>query len=150
MQSSRALRIKMMQLLAADTATLAQAADPNHVVLLMEPVTPSEALVMADVTPATFDGATPIEVELGTQGEGTDPNTDDGLISILPPADGFRWETTGVTNLPQTIYGFALTNEAQTTLFGAEALEVPIVLTGVNQVVQLPAVQFRELAGCLS
>jgi len=150
MQSSRALRIKMMQLLAADAATLAQAADPNHVVLLMEPVTPSEGLVMADVTPADFTGSTPIEVELGAQGEGLDANTDDGIISILPPVGGWRWETTGTTNLPQTIYGFALTNEAETTLYGAEALETPIVLTGVNQVVQLPAVEFRELAGCLS
>jgi hypothetical protein len=116
----------------------------------MAAVTPSENLVAADVTPATFIGSTPIEVELGAQGEGTDPNNDDGIISILPPVGGFRWETTATTNLPQTIYGFALMNEAQTTLFGAEALETPIVLTGTNQVVQLPEVQFRELAGCLS
>jgi len=150
MQATRALREKAAQLLAADTATLAQAADPNHLVLIAANFLPSENLVAGDLVPATFDGATPLEVELGVQLEGLDPATSDAIITIGPPAGGWRWETTGITNLPQTIYGYALMNEAETTLFGAATLTTPVVLTGINQVINLPAVTFRQLAGSLT
>jgi len=149
MQTSLALREKAAQLLAADTATLAQAADNNVIALVMEPFTPSEGLAVGGLTLATFDGSTPILVGLGAQPEGLDPNTNDGLISLKPPAGGFRFETTGTTNLPQTIYGFALLNEAMDTLFASEALAAPITLTAVNQVINLENVQIRQLANSM-
>jgi len=149
MQATRALREKMAQLLAADAATLAPAADGNMVVLIKAAFTPTEITALADLTLADFDGSTEIECGIGTQPEGLDPNNSDAIISILPPAGGFRFETTGVTNLPQTIYGFALLNNALTVLYGCEQLDTPVVLTGVNQVIELPNVNFRQLAGSL-
>jgi len=150
MQTSRALRELAAQLLAASTTTLAQAADPNHVVLIMEPFTPGENLVAADIEPASFDGSTPIEVELGTQLEGLDPATGDAIITIGPPVGGWRWETTGTTNLPQTIYGVALMNEAETVLFASMAFPEPIVLTALNQVINVNALTIRQLAGSMT
>jgi len=135
MWASRALRMAAMTRLASDTATLAPAADPNHLCLVMSEFTPSEDLVVADVDLATFDGGDPIEVELGTQPSGFEPGTDDSSIDISPPVGGFRWETTGITNLPQTIYGYVLTNEAETTILASAIFDTPFVLTGVNQVV---------------
>jgi len=135
MWASRDLRFAAFSRLASDTATLAQAAAPNHMVLIMEPFNPSEAIVAADLTPATFDGATPLEVVLGTQASGFEPGTDDSRIDILPPIGGFRWETTGITNLPQTIHGYALMNEAQTVVYATAIFETPKVLTAINQVV---------------
>jgi len=140
----------MAQLLAADTATLAQAADANVIALIMEPFTPSESTSFDDLTLATFDGSTPIAVGLGTQPEGLDPNTMDAIISMLPPAGGFRFETTGVTNLPQTIYGYALLNDALDTMLGCELLPEPITLNGVNEVIEIPSPGFRQLANSLT
>jgi len=138
MFASRAIRMAAVTRLASDTATLAQAADPNHMVLIASDFIPSEALVLADVDLASFDGSDPIEIELGAQPSGFEPGTDDSSISFSPPVGGFRWETTGITNLPQTIYGFAVMNEAETTILASELLPTPITLTVVNQVVEIP------------
>lgn len=149
MQSTRALREKMAQLLAADATTLAPAADANIVALVMAAFTPGEGMVVGDLTLATFDGSTPLAAGVGTQPEGLDPNTADAIITIKSPVGGWRWETTGVTNLPQTIFGYALLNDDGTVLLGADTLPDTITLTAVNQVIQLPDVSFREIAGCL-
>jgi len=150
MQATLALREKMAQLLAADTGTLAQAADPNHAVLLKAAFTPGEGVLMADLTPADFDGSTPLECELGTQEEGIDPNTGDAIITLGPPAGGWRWEVTGVTNLPQTIYGIAFTNEAETVLFAMLKFETPIPLSSVNQAINVGPLTLRQIAGSLT
>lgn len=149
MQATRALREAMAQLLAANAATLAPAADGNVVALIKAAFTPSEEIVLADLSLANFDGSTPIEAGTGTQPEGLDPNTNDALITILPPAGGWRFETTGTTNLPQTIYGYALLSNDLATLFATEQLAETVTLTAVNQVVELPSVGFRQLANSL-
>lgn len=138
MFASRAIRMAAVTRLASDTATLAQAADPNHMCLIMSDFIPSEDLVIADVDLATFDGGDPLEIELGVQPSGFEPGSDDSSIDFAPPVGGFRWETTGTTNLPMTIYGFCVTNEAETTLLCSELFDTPIVLTGINQVIDIP------------
>jgi len=149
MIATRALREKMAQLLAADTATLAPATDANLVCLVMATFTPSEQTVAADLTLATFDGSDPIAVELATQEEGLDPLTADAIITLGPPAGGFRWESTGTTDLPQTIYGFALMNEAMTVLLGCQTLPEPVTITAINQVINAGNLNFRQLANTL-
>lgn len=149
MKAIKSLRAQMAFLLAADTTTLAQAADNNMIALIMAPFTPSETLTFASLTLATFDGSTPILVGLGTQPSAYDPLTDDVVISLKPPVGGFRFETTGTTHLPQTIFGFALLNEALDALLAAELLPVPITLTGINQGIDLNDVEIRELANIL-
>lgn len=149
MQSTAALRQAMAILLAADTATLAQAANENIIALVKAAFNPSEDTIAADLTLADFDGSTPLDCALGTQPSGLDPNTNDVIISLEPAAGTFRFETTGVTNLPQTIYGFALLNAAGTTLWACEAFDDPITLTAVNQVIELEEVNLRQLANTL-
>lgn len=146
---TRAVREKAAQLLAADAATLAPAVDANVIALVMAAFTPGENLTLGSLTFATFDGATPLEVGVGTQPEGLDPNTNDALISMLPPVTGWRWETTGTTNLPQTIFGYALVTDGLAVLLASDVLETPIVLTAVNQVVILPALAIRQLANSM-
>lgn len=143
------LREQMAKLLAADTATLAPAALANHVTLLKAPIAPGEGVTIADLTFADFDGSTPIDVTVGAQAEGLDPATSDAIITMSPPVGGFRWETTGVTNLPQTIYGYAMLNSTDGKLWATEALATPITLTASNQVIDLGNVNLREIAGCL-
>ena len=137
MTPTQTLREQAMKLLAADPTTLAPAADANLVKLVKTNFTPSESLVYGDLDFADFDGSTAIECGTGTQPEGLDPGTADSIIDIKAPAGGFRFETTGVTNLPETIYGYALVNNAEDTLLASGLLDTPITLTAVNQVINL-------------
>jgi len=151
MQSSQALREAMVNLLAADAATLAPAAgDENKLALVKTAFVPAETLLIGDVTLADFDGSTPLLVEDGTQPTALDPFTNDSIIDLLPPAGGFRWETTGVTNLPQTIFGYVLMNEAGTTLLASALFDTPIELTAINQRIDVDAAELRIPAGAIS
>jgi hypothetical protein len=143
------LRAKAAILLAADAASLAPATDANKLALIAAPFTPGESLTFADLTLATFDGSTPILVGVGTQPTGFDPNNTDMLIDLLPPVTGFRWETTGTTDLPQTIYGVALLNHAADTLLASERWSTPVTLTAINQRIDAGAPTIRQLANSM-
>jgi hypothetical protein len=147
---TRALREKAMQLLAADAATLAPAVLENVIILVMNDIAPSEETVVGDLDEATFDGYAALDCALGTQPEGLDPANNDSLVDILPAAGMFRWETSGVTNLPQTIYGFALLDSTKATLLACERFEDPVTLTAVNQRVEVGTPQLRQQANSVS
>jgi len=145
-----AIREKMAQLLAADTATLAPSSSPPVVALVMAQFNPSEYLTAGDLTLATFDGSAPIPCQTGPQNEALDPATNDAIIDMVPPVGGWRWETTGTANLPQTIYGFALLKGDLSTVYGAALLPAPVTLSGVNQRLELDAVNFTQRANSVS
>jgi len=149
MWATLALREQMAKLLAADAATLAPAADALQVVLLKNNPPVGENLAFADLQLADFDGSAALEPGVGAQDEGLDPSNNDAIVTMLAPAGGWRWETTGDTNLPQTIYGFALLDHAGTLLLAAETLPTPITLTGVNQQIDIGSVTLRQLANSL-
>jgi hypothetical protein len=149
MKTTAALRAKAAQLLAADTATLAQAANANVIALVMAPFTPGESISIGDLTLATFDGNTPIAVGLTTQPTALDPNTNDMIIDMIPPVTGFRWQTSGVTNLPQTIYGYALLDHTLATIFATDLLPSPVTLTAIDQRVDVGAPNIRQLANSM-
>lgn len=149
MLPTTALFRKFADLVAAEVATLAPATG-NKVALIKAEFTPAKTLVMADLTLADFDGSTPIVCGTGTQPTGDDPGSGDRKIDILPPAGGWRWETTGTTNLPQTIHGFCLMDNAGTTLLGTELLDEPIVLSAADQVLELPDVAYHLLESGVS
>jgi hypothetical protein len=134
-------------LLAADTSTLAPAANPPKVMLVKDPFTPADDLLVADLTEADFDGYAKISCEVAGQLQSTDPLTGDSVVEMKTPLGGWRWETTGVTNLPETIYGFALINNGSTLLYGTELFDTPIVLTASNQTVIIPSVSFSMKLG---
>jgi hypothetical protein len=135
MQTTLALREKAAQLLAADATTLAPATDANKMVLCKANFPETEQVVVGDITPADFDGSTPLLAGTGTQSEGLDPITNAARITIKSPVGGWRWETTGITNLPQTIYGVALMSNDLSVVLAVERFDTPIVLTAVNQVI---------------
>lgn len=150
MQTTLAVREKAAQLLAADATTLAPATDANIVALVKAPFTPLESTVVGDLTLADFDGSTPLACGVGTQAEGLDPNNSDAIITLKAPVGGWRWETTGVTNLPQTIYGYALTNDDGSILLGCATLSTPLTLTAVNQVLDVGPITIRQLANSMN
>lgn len=136
----KALRLKFGTLLAADAATLAPAADANVMVLFMNDIQVNEDLVAADLTEADFTGYAEIAGAVGGQQVGVDPVTGDQVITILAPAGGYRWECTGAPAEPQPIYGYALMNEAKTTLLAATRFDVPITVANVGDFIDIGAV----------
>jgi hypothetical protein len=149
MQSTLALRDKMATLLAADIATLAVAANPNMIVLIKAAFTPGENMPFGSLVPADFDGSSPLAVGLNAQPEALDPATSDSRITLKPPAGGWRWQTSGVTNLPQTIYGVALMVNDLSSYYASQLFPVPIVLTATDQVIDIGPLELLLPAGSL-
>lgn len=150
MQTTLAVREKASQLLAADSATLAPAALANVIALVKAAFLPSEILTIGALTLADFDGASPLACGVGSQAEGLDGNTNDSIITLKSPVGGWRWETTGVTNLPQQIFGHVLLDSTLATVLASESLPTPITLNAANQVHQLGALNIRQLANSMT
>lgn len=136
-----ALRESLGTLLAADTAHLNQAANANVMALIMAPFTPGEDLVIGDLTLATFTGNTPIAQVLGAAQTGLDPATGAQIVTIPPPAGGWRWITGDLVNLPQSIYGYCLCTHALAALVGVTQFATPISLGAAGQEINLGDVQ---------
>jgi len=130
-------------LLAADTATIAPAANPPKLKLSKAAFTPNQNNVPADFTEADFDGYAPIAAIVGAQNVGVDPLTQERLVEMKIPAGGWRWVVTGLTNLPQQIFGAYLTDNAGAIVFGAALFDGPITLDNLPQVVEVGSVTFR-------
>lgn len=132
------LRLALGDALSADTTTLAPAVNANKIALVMADFVPSEGLVAGDLSLATFDGGDPIAGATGAQLVGVDPVTGQQVIDIKEPLGGWRWEVTGATDLPQTIYGFALLDSTLATLFAVEHFDEPITLNAEGQFIEVP------------
>jgi hypothetical protein len=140
MRPNVALRLELGTLLAADPATLAPAVNGNKIALVMQPFVPTEDLIATDLTYATFTGSTPIQGSTGAQLTGVDPATGEQVLTIKAPLGGWRWHTTATTNLPETIYGFALLDSTLASLYAVQLLPTPIALTESGQEIDLGAV----------
>jgi hypothetical protein len=132
----KAIRLELGTLLAADVATLAPVA-ANKIALIMAPFSLNENLAITDLTLATFATSTPIAGAAGAQAVGVDPATLDQVITIKVPAGGYRWVVTALTNLPQTIYGWALIDTAGATLIAVGQFPTPYLLQDVGQEIDL-------------
>jgi len=149
MTGTKLLNDRIATLLAADTTTLAQVGLVNlH--LAKEPFTEGPDLLLGDLTEADFDGYAPLAVDSATAQVFTDPTSGDTVIQLDEPAGGWSWETTGTTDLPQTIYGFALTDTAGAVVHGSQLLDTPVVLDGTGQGFNIPNINFRLNAGAMS
>jgi hypothetical protein len=136
MLAMKALRLALGELLGADTGTLAPVA-VNKIALVKANFALDENLLIGDLTLADFDGSTPLAASATGGLVGIDPITGDQIITIKDPAGGWRWETTGLTNLPQTIYGYALIDNAGATLLAAALFPDPIPLSAVGEQVSI-------------
>ena len=124
---------------------LAAVGATNKIALVINDFTPDEDLTWADFTLADFDGSAALASPLGAQQFATDPLTGEQMVTMIEPAGGWRWETTGLTNLPQTVYGYILidTLAAPDELLGITKLDTPIPLTVIGQEINIGAAQFR-------
>lgn len=136
-------------LLAADTTTLAPAT-ANVIILYQNNVAVSPNTVMADLTEATFQGYAAIPGASGPQLTVLDPSTGQWVIVIKAPAGGYIFVCTGLSNVPQTIYGYALVDHTKTTLLGVQPFPAPIRINTILDFVDAGQPTFTLLAQPLS
>jgi phage-related tail fiber protein len=132
----------LQTLMAADTTTLANAtALKLH--LLSAPFTPGPGTDLGSLTEATFDGYAAKTAGTGTQQAFRDPITGQLTVQMLEPAGGWHFQCNGATALPQTIYGYCLTNGAGSVTYGSALLPTPIVITASGDAVDIAQVRFE-------
>lgn len=93
--------------------------------------------ILADLTLAAFEGYGAIECAAGAPQVAINPVTGAFEVRLREPAGGFEW-IAGGEDLPETIYGFAVLNNAGTLLIAAQNFDTPIVLNAANQVIDVP------------
>jgi hypothetical protein len=133
---------RLVALLAGDTTTLASATLACKVHLAQAAFTPAPGLTVASFTEATFQGYAALAAGLNTQQVFFDPATGNQILQMLEPAGGWHWGTTGTTSLPQTIYGWYMTDNASATVYGSALLPSPVVLNAASQGVDVPQVRY--------
>lgn len=133
---------QLVALLSADATTLAPASSANKVHLAQAAFTPAASLTVAGLTEATFTGYAALLAGVSTQQVFFDPATGNTILQILEPAGGWHWKTTAATGLPQTIYGYYLTDNGTTTVYGSALFTTPIVLNGSGQGIDIAQVRF--------
>ncbi len=144
MQPSDAILNAIATLLAHDTATLANAT-ANHVHLAKAPFTPAPGFDVTTFVEADFIGYAILSPTAGNQLEFLDPVTLLRTIELAAPVGGWHFQTTGITNLPQTIYGWWVTNAADTALYAMGLLGTPVALQASGQGFDLPLLRFAFL-----
>jgi hypothetical protein len=141
MQPSQALLNRLGALLAADATTIAPASGGVKVHLAQNAFTPSLSLVLASLTEASFTGYAALLGAVGAQQNFQDPSSSNGIVQIVEPLGGWHWATTASTGLPQTIYGYYLTDNGTANLYAAALFTTPITLTASGQGVDIAQVR---------
>lgn len=127
---------------AADVLFLAEVAKVE-IVLARNAFPEGIGTVIADLTLADFDGYAAKAVGVATVSVYTDPLTGDIVLLSAEPAGGWHWVTTGVTNLPQTIYGYGLTDSTGAVLIACKRFADPVTLNAIGQGISIPQVDQR-------
>lgn len=145
MTPSQLLVDAMLDLLAADTATLSKAAlSENEIALVVSSFVPTRALELADLTLASFTGSAVKKVGDGDQLVAYDPLRGEWFIELEEIAGGWTWVCTAAPASAQTVYGAILTNGPGTDLYGAELLPAPVVIANVGDSVHFGSLRFYE------
>lgn len=143
---SQAILDQITDLLAADATTIAPAALACHVHLAIAPFSPGAGLDIATLVEATFTGGGAISAGLGAQDVFTDPASGLKIIQLLEPAGGWHWDCTALTDLPQTVYGYWVSDNTDAVLYGSALLDAPLFLNAVGQGIDLPWIRFTFLS----
>jgi len=128
-------------LFGGDSVTINQG-DGNTLNLIKADFTPGRTTDTSMLTLATFDGYA-AKTSTITPNVGRDPSNGDFLVEIPAPAGGWVFEVTGLTGLPQTIYGVTVTGVDSSDTWASAKFPVPVVLTTVGDLVRVDSVTFR-------
>lgn len=144
------LELSIGTAMGADTTKLAEATPFVAIHLAKAAFTPSRELVLSDLTEATFDGYGALHAASAATQVFIDPATGDQIVQCREPAGGWHFVSTGVTGLPETIYGYYLTDAAGAVLYASEVFDTPVEITASGQGVDIGQVRLRLPAGSIS
>ncbi len=150
MLPTKVLEAAIAAAIGADVTTLAEATPFVEVQLYKAAFTPGPDLVPGSVTEADFDGYGAKHAASAATQVFTDPATGEKLIQVREPAGGWHWETSGITHLPMTIYGYGLAKSDGSALYATATFDTPIVLNGSGQGIDVPQVRLRLPSGFMS
>jgi len=146
MIATKVLESAVQSLLAADTTTLAPAVNALHVHLIQAPFTPDSDTDFTTLTEADFTGGAAKAAGVGACQTFSDPITLQLAIQLNEPVGGWHWKATALTNLPQTIYGYVVTDNADAVTYGSALFPSPFPILAINDGVDIPFVRL-ELSG---
>lgn len=129
-------------LIAEDPGSLAPVADGLLVHLAKASFNPASVLIPADITEADFTGSAALEAGVGACQEFFDPTTGLRVIQLNEPAGGWHWAATNTSNLPQSIHGWYVTDNANAVLFGSQLFDSPIPILSAGDGVDVDQVRF--------
>jgi len=107
---------------------------------IIVPFVPSAELTSGELTYATFEGSEAIVLNAQPQLGIIDSQTGRVGVLIKEPVGGLKWIATDVTDLPQTIYGWAIRDNDDGSLLFSELLPEPVVISAVGNFVEVTAV----------
>lgn len=143
MLPTRAFLQLVANAIAADALGFAELTPFVRICLAKNPFTPGPDLVLDDLTAADFDGYAVKHAGDASPSVFTDPNTGEWIIQLDSPAGGWHWQANGVTNFPQTIYGWYCTAADGDTLHAAELFSSPITLTAIGDGIDIAEARVR-------
>lgn len=103
--------------------------------------TPNEGNVLADFEEADFGSYAAKAVAAGPVDWFMDPVSMRRTLMIPDPVGGWAWVTSNDTNLPQTIYGFYITDDPATVVISSQLFDVPVLLTGHPEGVNIGSIK---------
>ena len=144
-----AVLAQIANLIATDVTELNAIARVN-VHLAQAPFTPGPGLTLGALTEATFNTYAAIAQAAGVPNTYTDPATEEWLVQLLQPIGGWQWSAGSLADLPQTIYGWYVTDNANANLFYAELFAAPVTLAAIGNGVNIDQVNVRLSQAALS
>lgn len=142
MQPTQVMLNELATLLANDTATLAPATLPVKVHLIIASFVPSLTTDFTTLTEATFTGGSAKSAGTGAQQSFRDPVSGNLVIQLLEPAGGWHWAASANTLLPQTVYGYAVTDNAGAVTYGSNLFPAPVLISATGDGVDISEVRF--------
>jgi hypothetical protein len=149
MLASNVILDALASLLANDPLTLAPVANAVHVHLAVNAFTPGPGLLITNFVEATYPGSAAKNAGVGPQQNFIDAVTGQRTVQLIEPVGGWHWVATGLTNLPQDVYGIYVTDNADAVVYGSARLEGPISITAIGQAIDVAQVRFTFFAPVL-
>lgn len=147
------LEARIQALLAADVPSLGASTD-LAVRLAQNPFDATPDITAAMLTEADFGGYVQKSPAAGTSLSRYLTIPDMYAIGLRQTSGlvlGWSWTATSLTNLPQTIYGWWVQKKTGSVdIMGCERFATPVVLSAINDIVDVGNVWFRYHPGVLS
>ncbi len=127
---------RIMAELGGDTVTF----NEDIVYLSDEEFTPEINMIPPSQVPVA--DVNEVEAPIGFPlNQGVDPATGDRILSLRPPAGGFRFVVGDDTLTPHTVYGWVWVDNTKATVRAAALLDAPVTLDTIGQEVVIDNVE---------